>query len=53
MLMCGYCIQEAKSRGERLFIGDLKVNFDDSVEDNIPCDCCDEYDDLYEVKFSD
>jgi len=49
MLMCRYCIEEAKSRGEKVYVGDLEMYFEQSMEDDIPCECCDEYDDLFNV----
>ena len=51
MLMCPYCIEEAKSRGEKLFIGYQEMDFETSMETDTPCEWCDEYDELYEVKF--
>ena len=51
MLMCEYCQQELQSRGEKLFIGYRAYDFEESETENIPCGWCDEYADLWEVKF--
>lgn len=51
MLMCDYCQQELKSRGERLFIGYQRFTLEESEERDIPCAWCDEYGDLWEIKF--
>ena len=53
MLMCEYCQQEVKSHGEKIFVGYRKMTFEESMETDTPCEWCDEYDDLYEVRFID
>ena len=51
-LLCRRCIDNLKSRGERVFIGSLAKSVDDAKWDDEPephCEWCDEVDDLYEV----
>lgn len=49
MLMCEYCQGEVKRNGYKLIVGDMAYSFEEAMEENIPCEICDEYDDLYEV----
>lgn len=49
MLMCEYCQGEVKKNGYRLIVKDMVYSFKESMEKNIPCEICDEYDDLYDV----
>ena len=49
--ICPYCIQAWKSHGEKLYVGNIKYEYDEAVELNIGCDLCGEADDLYEVIF--
>lgn len=48
-LLCQYCIDAIRSRGEKLFIGDCVVDGDYAEEDgDYACEFCGEYADLYE-----
>ena len=50
MLLCEYCIEEMRSRGEQLLINyDSEITFEDAEEMGITCEWCDETDALYEV----
>lgn len=50
MLMCPYCIDEAKKKGKQLFIGYYAYTFEECMTKNIACNICDQYDELYEVR---
>jgi DNA-directed RNA polymerase subunit RPC12/RpoP len=43
MYLCEYCIAEIKSRGEKIYVGELH-----SSDKGIKCEFCDEIDDVYE-----
>ena len=45
LCVCQYCIEEIKSHGEKIFIGDI-------VTEEKTCEWCDEEDDeLHEIEF--
>ena len=46
MYLCEHCIEEIKSRGERLTVGGFF-----SIDEEIPCEWCDEIDDVHECEF--
>lgn len=48
MTLCRNCIEELKSRGERIYIGSMEMDYAEAVERDIGCDWCGERDDLYE-----
>lgn len=50
MLLCKYCIEELKSRGEAVYISDMVLTAEEAEEENTPCEWCNEHDDLYEVR---
>ena len=50
MKLCSYCQQELKSRGVKIWIGEQICDCDEAMEEDIPCEWCDEYDDLWECE---
>ena len=50
MLLCKSCIEEIRSRGELVYVGEQKYDCDESEEMEIACEWCDEHDDLYDCK---
>ena len=48
MLLCDWCQQEYRNRGMKMITVYEAYTFKESMEKNIPCECCDEYDYLYE-----
>ena len=52
MLLCEYCQSELKSRGVRIWIGEMEYSLEESMDQDVPCEWCDEYDDLYDVTLS-
>ena len=48
MLLCEYCIEELRSRGEPVFVGERVYSYEEAEEDEGRCELCDEYGDLYE-----
>lgn len=52
MYLCNQCICECGSRGERFAIEfDTAFTYEESIENNQPCEFCGEYDELSEVIF--
>jgi len=59
ILLCHYCIDAIKSRGEKIFVGGLverELDLDEEgkwfVSDGLKCEWCEEeYDELYECHF--
>ena len=49
MLLCRHCIEEIKSKGDYLLIGEMLHTIEESEAEGIKCEWCEEYDDLYEV----
>lgn len=49
MKLCIRCIAAIKSR-EPLYVGPLLITAEESEQENIPCEWCGEYDDLYECE---
>lgn len=47
--LCNHCIDAIKSRGEKLFVGDMVLDYEESEELNFPCEWCGEFGELYEV----
>lgn len=48
MVLCRHCIEEIKSRGEKLMIADdYCCTLEESEEENQPCEWCGEYDELW------
>ena len=52
MLLCEYCQLEAKKQGKKIVVYEQKYTADESIDKDIPCDECDEYDNLWLVKFN-
>lgn len=58
MVLCKYCINAIKARGEKVWVGgevEREMDVDDNgkwfISDNLKCDWCDENDDnLYDCK---
>lgn len=48
MLLCRYCIEEIRSRGGFVLVGEMKYTQEESEEMDIPCEWDGEYDDLYD-----
>lgn len=48
LILCEYCIEELRSRGEKVLVGDRVYRLEESEEENKPCEWCGEYDDLFE-----
>ena len=46
MYLCKYCIEEIKSRGEKVLVGEIH-----SVDEEIKCMLCEEIDDVYECEW--
>lgn len=51
MLMCEYCQGEARKKGKRMLVGEQKYTTQESIDKDVPCDVCDEYDNLWKIKF--
>ena len=51
MLMCDYCQEALKSRGEILFVGWQEMTYEESIESNITCEWCGEHGDLWEIRW--
>ena len=47
MKLCEHCIQGIQSR-EPLYVGLIVVSAEEAEEENIPCEWCGEFDDLYD-----
>ena len=47
--LCARCIRAIQSR-EPLFAGPMILSAEEAEEENIPCEWCGEYDDLYECR---
>ena len=45
---CEHCIEELKSRGEKVLVGDQVYTIEEAEEEQKACEWCGEYDDLYE-----
>ena len=50
MLLCSQCIEEIRSRGELVYVGNMKYDAVESEAMDITCEWCDEADDLYDCK---
>ena len=48
MMLCEDCIAEMRSRGEKVYFCEMLYTYDESEEDGVICDYCEEYADLYE-----
>lgn len=53
MLMCEHCIEEIRSRGDYVVVGEMKYSAEEAEEMDIKCDWCDEYEDLYDCPIVD
>ena len=49
--LCEHCIEAIKSHGEKLAVGDCLMDEVESEEEDIPCEWCGEFDELYECFF--
>lgn len=47
--ICDKCIMAIRSRGEKILVGDLIYDYDESEAENKPCEWCGEYGDIYET----
>ena len=48
---CRKCVNYLRTQGYKIFVGDVILEYDEAIENNKRCDWCDEFDDLYEVRF--
>ena len=51
MLLCEYCIREIQKEKKEIIVGDQKYTIQESIDKDIPCDKCDEYDNLWKINF--
>ena len=51
ILLCAYCIDAIRSRGESVYQGELDMDAGAAEETGTTCEWCDEIDDLYECLF--